>query len=70
MKVLSTGHVAKLLGCTEPQLAETVRRGKVKPPPIMAGRRLWGSVHILQAAKALGMLNPETRERVLKAVEE
>ena len=57
---LSTGAAARLLSKTEPQLAETVRRGRVRPePPIVAGRRLWGPGHILQAARALGVLTPE-----------
>ena len=50
----STGQVARLLGVTEPKLAETVRRGRVAPPPIVAGRRLWDRDHIAQAADALG----------------
>jgi len=54
----STGQVARVLGVTEPQLAETVRRGKVDPPPVIAGRRLWSPAHILQAAEALGCSPP------------
>ena len=54
---LSTGGAARLLGITEPRLAETVRRGRIRPePPIIAGRRLWGPEHLMQAARALGLL--------------
>lgn len=51
----STGQVARHLGVTEPQLSETVRRGRVSPPPVVAGRRLWGQHHVAQAATALGL---------------
>jgi hypothetical protein len=62
---LSTGQVAQLLGTTEPKLAETVRRARVRPaPPIQAGRRLWGRHHILQAATALGVLTPGLRAQL------
>ena len=50
----TTGQVARLLGATEPQLSELVRRGRVAPPPeVLAGRRLWSPDHIRQAAEAL-----------------
>lgn len=53
---LSTGDAAQLLGTTEPKLAEAVRRGRVSPlPPVRAGRRLWSRVHLLQAARFLGV---------------
>jgi hypothetical protein len=66
---LSTGEAARVLETTEPRLAETVRRRKVAPePPIVAGRRLWGPSHLLQAAVALGVLTDEIRARV-EAVE-
>ena len=59
---LSTGQAAELLEVTEPQLAETVRRGRVRPPPpVLAGRRLWEPEHLLQAAEALGVLTDELR---------
>jgi len=62
---LSTGQAAHLLNLTEPQLAETVRRGKVDPPPpVRAGRRLWTRDNILQAAAALGILTDELRARL------
>ena len=62
---LSTGQVAEILGTTEPKLAETVRRGRVQPPPpIMAGRRLWGPDHVQQAAEYLGLWTDELRERL------
>ena len=53
---ISTGQAARMLGITEPRLAELVRRGKVKPEPlVMAGRRLWEPSHIRMAAEALGL---------------
>ncbi len=56
----STGEGAKLLGTTEPLLAETVRRGKVRPEPtIIAGRRLWTPEQLKQGAEALGLLTDE-----------
>lgn len=61
----STGQAARAIGTTEPRLAETVRRGKVQPEPILlAGRRLWEKHHLLQAAEALGLLTPELRVRL------
>lgn len=51
----STGTVAAYLGCTEPQLNDLIRRGKIQPPPIVAsGRRLWLADHVAAAAIALG----------------
>ena len=62
---LSTGKGAVLIGVTEPQLAETVRRGKVKPPPpLLAGRRLWAREHLLQAAEALGVWTVELEKEL------
>tara|TARA_R110002096_G_scaffold433694_1_gene653077 strand:- start:183 stop:410 length:228 start_codon:yes stop_codon:yes gene_type:complete len=62
---LTTGTVAKLLHTTEPRVAETVRRGKVTPPPtILAGRRLWLPDQIVQAAEALGLLTDELRDHL------
>jgi hypothetical protein len=56
----STGEGARIIGTTEPLLAETVRRGKVKPEPrIVAGRRLWTPDQLLDAAKVLGLLTKE-----------
>ena len=60
---VSTGHAARLLGVPEPRLNDVVRRGRVRPePPIVAGRRLWGPEHLLQAARALDVLTDELRE--------
>ena len=57
---ISTGQAARLLGVIEPRLAETVRRGKVwPPPPVLAGRRLWSREHVRQAAQYLGLLNQD-----------
>ncbi|MFN0007026.1 MAG: hypothetical protein ACKVXR_03885 [Planctomycetota bacterium] len=62
---ISTGQAARLLNTTEPRLAETVRRGKVQPaPPILAGRRLWDLVHLLQAAENFGVLPDELHRRL------
>lgn len=62
---LATGQAARLLDLTEPQLAETVRRGKVDPPPpVRAGRRMWTRDNILQAAAALGILTDELRAKL------
>ena len=66
---ISTGQAAKLLGTTEPQLAETVRRGKVNPAPsIMAGRRLWEPHHLLQAARHLGLLDDDLEQKLREEV--
>lgn len=62
---LSTGQAARILGVTEPQLAETVRRGQVNPEPLLlAGRRLWEPRHLLQAAERIGVLDPELRKQL------
>lgn len=61
----STGQGARLIGTTEPKLAETVRRGKIHPEPVLlAGRRLWEREQLIQAARALGLLTDELRERI------
>lgn len=61
----STGQVAGILRTTEPRVAETVRRGKVKPPPqIVAGRRLWLPHQVLQAARALHLDQDEVQRRL------
>jgi hypothetical protein len=49
----STGQVARLLKCTEPQLNGLIRRGRISAPPVVAGRRAWRAGHIHEAAKAL-----------------
>lgn len=57
---ISTGQAAQYLRVTEPKLAETVRRGYVRPaPPIFAGRRLWHPEHLIQAARHLDILTPD-----------
>ena len=67
---ISTGQAAELIGATEPQIAETVRRGKVHPaPPLFAGRRLWGPEHIRQAAEALGALTADLKVRLRRAAQ-
>jgi len=58
----TTGAVARLLSTTEPRVAETVRRGRINPEPvIVAGRRLWTTDQIRQAAEALGLLTDALR---------
>lgn len=65
----STGRAARLLGCTEPKLSEEVRRGRVSPaPPIMAGRRLWGPKHLLQAAESLGLPEEGLRAELVEEI--
>ena len=45
--------------------SELLRRGKIDPPPpLIAGRRLWGQEHILQAAEQLGLATDELRDRL------
>ncbi len=60
-----SGDVAHALGVSEPQLQSLVRRGKIKSPPIHAGRRLWARGHVLAAARRLGV----TVENLLQEVE-
>jgi hypothetical protein len=56
----TTGAVARLLSTTEPRVAETVRRGRIIPEPtIVAGRRLWTTDQIRQAAEVLGVPVPD-----------
>lgn len=63
---ISTGEAARLLGTTEPQLGELVRRGRIEPPPeVVAGRRLWTPDQILQAAEALDVLTDELARQML-----
>ena len=64
---LSTGEAARLLHSTEPQMAELVRRGKIRPEPrVVAGRRLWERSHLIQAARALGVLDDEAVRQSLR----
>lgn len=59
---LTTGAVARLLNTTEPRVAETVRRGRITPEPVVvAGRRLWSLDQVRQAAEALGLLTDDLR---------
>ena len=69
MATFSTGQVARLLQVPEPRLADLVRRGKVSPrPPVIAGRRAWTFIHILQAAQAAGAgIAPEDIEQDVAA---
>ena len=62
---IPTGEAARLLGTTEPKLAEEVRRGRITPAPeIFAGRRLWRREHLLQAAQNLDLLTDELRDEL------
>jgi hypothetical protein len=62
----STGEGARLVGTTEPKLADLVRRRRIKPEPeIVAGRRLWTPQLLLDAARALGLATLEVR-RILE----
>jgi hypothetical protein len=66
---LSTGQAARVLCTTEPRLAEVVRRGKIRPePPLLAGRRLWGRSHLIQAAESLGLMTAELGHRLEEEV--
>lgn len=66
---LATGAVARLLNTTEPRVAETVRRGKVRPEPtVVAGRRLWTRDQVIQAAEALGLLTDHLRAKLAAEV--
>ena len=61
----TTGQAAQLLDSTEPRLADLVRKGKIRPEPmILAGRRQWEPVHILKAAEYLGCLTDDLRRRL------
>lgn len=53
---ISTGQVAAILGVTEPRLNDLIRRRKIDPAPVVAGRRSWSAQQILQAAAYLGMV--------------
>ncbi len=65
---LSTGQAARLLGVTEPRLADLVRRGKVVPAPaIVAGRRVWIAEQLLAVGDYLGLDRIDLQERILAA---
>lgn len=62
---LSTGRAAILLGVTEPVLNNLIRRAKITPPPeVVAGRRLWQTTHVLQAAEVLGVRDNQLHARL------
>ena len=57
---IPTGPAARILHTIEPRLNGLIRRGRLNnPPPVVAGRRLWGLEHLLEAAAALGVLTPQ-----------
>jgi hypothetical protein len=67
---MSTGVVARLLLTNEPQLSNLVRSGRLQPAPeVVAGRRQWLQVHVVQAAKALGVLTPDLEARLAVSAE-
>jgi hypothetical protein len=53
---------------TEPQLSSYLRRGRVKPPPLVGDRRLWTATDVIRAGTALGMEDREIRRRLLRRV--
>jgi DNA-binding transcriptional MerR regulator len=64
---MSTGQVAEALRVTEPQLSELIRRGRLRPAPvIVAGRRLWAQEDVGRAAALLGR-SKESLEAELRA---
>jgi hypothetical protein len=66
---LSTGEAARLIGATEPQLNDLIRRRKLpSDPPLRAGRRHWSAAHLLQAAQALGLLTDDLRAQLREEV--
>ena len=55
----NTGTVARLLGVTEPQLNDLIRRKRIPAPmPIVSGRRQWAPGDIEAAAEKLGIKLP------------
>ena len=57
---LSTGQVAKLIGCSEFNLSNQARLNKVAPP-LICGRRAWYANHVLHVARILGRDTIEIR---------
>ena len=69
--MISTGDAARMLQTTEPRLGELIRRGKIDPePPIVAGRRLWQTDHIRQAARALDRLTDRLEDLLAGSAED
>jgi len=68
---ISTGQAARIVGATEPQLADALRRGKLEcEPPIIAGRRLWHEQHVLAAARHFGVLTPRLVQTLASQAQE
>lgn len=68
---LSTGQVAALLATTEPRLNHLIRRRLIQPAPtLVAGRRLWNTDHVREAAEHLGCLTPELEQQLAEPGEE
>jgi len=61
---ITTGELVHRLGVTEGRIADAVRRGRIEPPPVRAGRRLWSAAHALSAAEYFCVLTPELAQRL------
>ncbi len=60
---MPTGQVATILGVSERQLGELLRKRQFEqPPPVMAGRRLWSAAHVIRAGELLGVMTPPLRD--------
>lgn len=57
----TTATARDILGLAKDKiLNELVRSGRLRPaPPVVSGRRLWSTVHLLEAARVLDRLTPE-----------
>ena len=60
-----TKEVARMLGCSESQLAYAIRKGQIDCP-LVVGRRVWGPDEILKAEElGLGRLSEPMRAVVM-----
>lgn len=62
----STKNVLKVLrktnpniNVTEDQIRGIIRRSKILPPPIIAGRFIWSNIYVYWIAKRLGLKAPK-----------
>lgn len=55
----TTGELSRRLAASETRIADAIRRGRVPPPPVRAGRRLWRPQEVRALAQYLGRLTPE-----------
>jgi hypothetical protein len=51
---ITTGELARRVGVPEAHLADAVRRGRLDPPPVRSGRRLWWPRHARAVAAYFG----------------